>query len=71
MVQDCRAGRPFERGKALVLDETRDRHELVAARAIEVIVMHRVRPSSSTILRVMPSAASFSAARNTDEKSVA
>ena len=51
MVQDCRAGRPFERGKALVLDETRDRHELVAARAIEVIVMHpdRLEPGAPVI----------------------
>src|SRR5438270_13143256 len=39
VVEDRGAGRPFERGETLALDEARDWHQFVAARAVEMIVM--------------------------------
>src|SRR5439155_22489078 len=39
MVEDRGPGRPLHRGKMAALDDARDRHELMAARAIEVVVV--------------------------------
>ena len=43
--EDGGAGRPLHRGEMAALDDAGHRYELVAARAIEVVVMRADQPS--------------------------